>query len=262
VTPIAAAIDSVLQAALGPSLRARGFHRARRTWWRSGDDVLACVSGLAHRDNSGRTGLVTVEIGVSYLALGETPPQPRSAAGCAHWCRIGAISGSGADLWWQIDDADDAADRARVTDRLAQVWQRDGLPLVDALHNPRAYLDVAFSPREHGRALGLAELDLLVRLGERHWAREVLEEQLAVLLSEGRRRPTAAEPHQRAFLPVRYAWLLPHMDELGVPLSSAHEHLVREGWRDAREHPEWGAVPLAGPAAAKLADLRRRLQLS
>lgn len=252
---IAAAVDEVAVRALGPSLSERGFRRRGRTWSRQSEAVAALVTVLSHRYNSGVTGLFTVEVGVSYLGLGEAAPHPRSAAACAHWCRIGTVTGTGVDLWWQIDDVTDPGELARVTAQVREVWQQEGLALVDALDDPHAYLALLSTPRPYGRGVRLAEIDLLVRLGDTEAATLEVQRELDQLLERSRRPPTAADPHPLPRLLPRYAWLLPRLTAVGMQLPPEHLQVVRAGFAEAEAFEHAVQLPATGPAKEHLDGL-------
>ena len=167
-----AAVDEILARAVAAALRARGFRRRRRTWRGDAPGVAQVVTGYGSRLNRRTDMMLTLEIGISYLGLGEPDPQRRSAADCGHWHRIGDLTDRGTDLWWRFD-ATDPAQVSAAAQGMRGVWDRFGEPFLDLSTDPSAYLawlvasghtsrhgfDLALALGQHDTATNLINAD-------------------------------------------------------------------------------------------------------
>lgn len=239
-------IDGMLAVAIAPAMRARGFRRRRRTW-RSDDRGLAqVVTCYSSRLNRATDMMLTLEIGLSYLGLGEPDPQRRSAAHCAHWHRIGDLTDQGNDLWWRFDATDPGQVSATGQD-MRGVWDRFGEPFLDLSTDPTDYLAWLVSSGHTGRH----GFDLALALGQHDTARTLIDSDLAQLRTVDPGTPSPADPYPWAHLLPAYAWTADALRRLGDPLPDQDRERARRALAEARAAHQAGHP---GPAQSDLVD--------
>ena len=247
------AVDAALAAVLVPTLKQRGFRRQRRHWWLATPEVVKVVTAHSSMLNSATDTMFTLEMGFSYVGLGQAAPDQWHAAYCPFWCRIGDVSGDGTDLWWRFD-ATDPADVERVTSELTRVWEHDGLPFLDACTDPRALLDRFV--RSGKLTLELADLSL--RLGDRAPAEQAVSEYLASLRSYDPGQPSQYNRHPETRLLGPYSAAAPYLRRLGEQLPAEDRQRVVDAFavaRAAAAEGEFGVAP--GRNAELLQELAR-----
>ena len=208
-----AAVDEILARAVAAALRARGFRRRRRTWRGEAPGVAQVVTGYGSRLNRRTDMMLTLEIGISYLGLGEPDPQRRSAADCGHWHRIGDLAEQGTDLWWRFD-ATDPAQVSAAAQGMRGVWDRFGEPFLDLSTDPSAYLAwlvASGHTSRHG-------FDLALVLGQHDTAATLINADLAQLRTIDPEEPSPDDPYPWAHLLGVYAWAAEALRRLGQPL--------------------------------------------
>jgi hypothetical protein len=169
--PIALAVDGVV-AAMVPALRAASFRKKTRGWWKETADTFSAVQIQTDWGNHGVVGKFTVEIGFSYLSLGEPHPQQRTAWCCQHRFRLSQIVFAGASTsvvmrglagppsWWRFEHADDADEVAAVTADYLQTWETYGLPFLLRGEDPRTVRDQLAQAGFGARLVEAAKLSL------------------------------------------------------------------------------------------------------
>jgi hypothetical protein len=240
---ITEAIDSAVAHAVTTPLRQRGYRKLRHHWWRDTDGARQAVTVQSSMFNSGASGAFTVEFGFSYLSIGEPRPTAAGAWHCRHRVRIGQLLSPPHDLWWRYEDAADPGERSRNEFALAQTWNKYGLPFLDRMDEPVAYLDHLLSdPAE--RPATTEALELAEAVGDRSRLDRALDVWLAILRTD-RLVPEDPKlnPHPLGWLAVRYAELLPHLDSAGRSLAGADliraRDAVRETIRALAEGHQW-----------------------
>lgn len=223
------AIDGILAVAVAPALRARGFHRRRRTWRGDGPGLVQVVTGYNSRLSRAADMMLTLEIGISYLGLGEPDPQRRSAAHCAHWHRVGELTDQGNDLWWRFDATDPGQTSAAALD-MRDVWDRFGEPFLDLSTDPVRYLSWLVRAGHTGRR----GFDLALALAQHDTARALVEADLAELRTVDPGQPSPADPYPWAHLLPAYAWAAAALRQLGEPLPEADRDRARRALDAAR----------------------------
>jgi hypothetical protein len=237
-----AAVDEILDAAVAATLRARGFRRRRRTWRGDGPGLVQVVTGYNSRFSRTADMMLTLEIGISYLGLGEPDPQRRSAANCGHWHRIGELTDQGTDLWWRFDATNPDQVSAAAQD-MRSVWDRFGEPFLDRSTDPTAYLAwlvTSGHTSRHG-------FDLALALGQHDTAATLIEADLAELRALDLGEPSPADPYPWAHLVPVYAWACEALRRLGQPLPDVDRDRARRALEAARAAHNAGHPHAARP---------------
>jgi hypothetical protein len=240
---ITEAIASAVASVVAPSLRQRGYRKVRHHWWRDTDGARQAVTVQSSMFNSVASGGFTVEFGFSYPPIGEPRPTEAGAWHCRHRVRIGQLLPQPHDRWWRYDDAADRRERARNEDDLSHAWHTYGLPFLDRMDRPVAFLDYLLGDPATlpvgSEAVQLAEL-----LGDRPRLDRAIDAWLADLRSS-RLVPENAElnPHPFGWLALWYAEILPHLDAAdrslnGIDLLRARD-AVRETLLALAEGHHW-----------------------
>lgn len=227
---VAQTVDEVLATVVAPTLKQRGFRRQGRHWWLSTPDVVKVVTALGSRFNTPNDAMFTLEMGFSYVGLGQAAPTRWEAVHCAHRCRIGDVTSTGADLWWRFDIAD-LAQVARVTTEVERVWGQDGLPFVDACSDPNALRD--WGVRTGKLGLELADLGLL--LGDRVSAEGAVDAYLSDVRSYDPGEPSQHHPYPQTLLLGPYSVVVPYLRRLGRQLPEADRRRVVDAFAAARD---------------------------
>ena len=197
-SPAAQVIDSLARDVLVAPLKELGFRKKARHWSWSRGDVHRGVTVQASQFNVASDVRFTVEVGVSFEALGH--PRPESGAwGAAVSRRLSGLRRVPIDDWFAFDVADNATiDRARSA--LEAAWSDFGLPFIRAVESPEGLCD-------HVIHTGNAELAL-----------EVLEQVAAPLGDHDRQAALATRAAQQAAQRGKWRYLPndPHPLELGL----------------------------------------------
>jgi hypothetical protein len=206
------AVDEILNVAVAGALRARGFRRRRRTWRSTTPGLVQVVTGYSSRLNRATDMMLTLEIGISYLGLGEPDPEARTAAHCRHLHRIGDLTDQGTDLWWRFDATNPDQVSAAAQD-LRSVWDRYGEPFLELSTDPSSYLAWLVARGRTGRQ----GFDLALALGQHATAATLVEADLAALRAVDPGEPSPTDPYPLANLLPAYAWASDKLRKLGQP---------------------------------------------
>lgn len=224
-------------------LRQRGYRKVRHHWWRDTDAARQAVTVQSSMFNSVARGAFTVEFGFAYPSVGEPRPTEAGAWSCRHRARIGQLLPQAEDRWWRYDDAVDPHERDRIEDDLRQTWDEYGLPFLDRMEEPVAFLEHLLRDPSAG-PVGLEAVELAESLGGGARLDRALEGCLTNLRSD-RLVPEEAElnPHPLGWLAGRYAELLPHLVAAHRPLQGADlgraREAVEETLRAMAEGHQW-----------------------
>jgi hypothetical protein len=134
------------------------------------------VTAQRFRTNRARSGRFTVEVGVSFVSLGQSPPD-KGAFGAAVGARLSWLGEEPDDVWFELD-LDDPGAIERVGDEVDRSWSDVGLPFVGAATSPERLCrhpaqtgNVVITLRALERAVPFGDDDLrrqLLRRAKRH----------------------------------------------------------------------------------------------
>ena len=225
---ITEAIDLAVAHVIKVPLRQRGYRKVRHHWWRDTEEARQAVTVQGSMYNSVASGAFTVEFGFAYPLLGERRPTEAGAWHCRHRARIGQLLPPAEDRWWRYEDAADAHERDRIEEDLRQIWNEAGLPFLDRMGEPVAFLEHLLRDPS-AWPVGLEAVELAESIGSRPRVDRALEGCLASLRSDVL-VPSDAElkPHPLGWLAYRYAELLPHLVAADRPLQGADLSRARE----------------------------------
>ncbi len=229
---ISEAIASAVASVVAPSLRQRGYRKVRHHWWRDTDAARQAVTVQSSMSNSVASGGFTVEFGFSYPTIGEPRPTEAGAWHCRHRVRIGRLLPQPHDRWWQYDDAADLRERARNEDDFSRAWHTYGLPFLDRMDRPVAFLDYLLGDPAT-LPVGSEAVELAESLGDQPRLDRALDAWLADLRSD-RLLPENAElnPHPFGWLAPWYAEILPHLEVAGRSLDGVDLVRARDAVRE------------------------------
>jgi hypothetical protein len=175
---VASAFDEILARTVVPTLKAEGFRK--RGWdWSAVDgdgDAHRGVTAQRFRTNRARSGRFTVDVGVSFVSLGQSPPG-KGAFGTAVGARLSWLGDEPHDVWFELD-VDDPGAIERVGDEVDRAWSDVGLPFVLAATSPERLCrhlaetgNVVINLRALEKAVPFGDDDLrrqLLRRAKRH----------------------------------------------------------------------------------------------
>lgn len=184
---IAKTIDATIAVALAPQLKALGFRKSGRTFYRVAGDCTQVINVQASLSNYAGQGKFTVNLGGFYPLLAELltglQPAPKPGAlpkeyDCQLRRRIGELLPARRDFWWELAAGDRVDDLGR---ELAAAVADCGLPWLASVSTLPDLL-VALEAQWHGPAL----VALYFHLGRRDEARAcvlaILQEQPRAIL--------------------------------------------------------------------------------
>jgi len=121
-------IDRVIRAGLAPRLKAEGFKKQARNFYRRSDLRTDVVIIQASRWNEGASGSFTLNLGVYFpevteMAGGPRPPEVPKEYHCSVRARIGHLMPAGTDLWWDVSDEINEQNLAK---EVVDAWHRFG----------------------------------------------------------------------------------------------------------------------------------------
>jgi hypothetical protein len=229
---ITGAIASAVASVVAPSLQQRAYRKVRHHWWRDTDGARQAVTVQSSMFNSVASGGFTVEFGFSYPAVGEPWPTAPGAWHCRHRVRIGQLLPQRHDRWWHYDDAAELSERARNEDDLAHVWHTYGLPFLDRMDGPIAFLDHLLGDPAT-LPVGREAVELAELLGDHPRLERAIDDWLADLRSDRLLAENAEhDPHPFGWLAPRYAEMLPHLEATGRSLDGVDLVRARDAVRE------------------------------
>ncbi len=124
-------IDEIIKVGLAPLLKAHGFKKKARNFYREHEDRIDLINVQASQFNAGAEGQFTVNVGVHFPAISAITDAP-SIKGmpkeydCTARERIGLLSSANKDTWWSVDNNVDinniAAELASSVESLCLPW--------------------------------------------------------------------------------------------------------------------------------------------
>ena len=125
---VAQTIDRVIRFGLAPCLRAEGFKKQARNFYRRSNYRTDVVNIQASRWNEGASGSFTMNLGVYFpevADLASAPPAPSvpKEYHCTVRSRIGHLMPAGTDLWWDVSGE---TDEEALAKEVAEAWEEFG----------------------------------------------------------------------------------------------------------------------------------------
>ena len=176
---IAARINHVIATDLGLRLKAEGYRKNGRTFFRADVDHTCAVNVQGRKWNAGDEGSFAVNLGVYFpivaelgggvVARGAFPKENE----CSVSTRLGPGAADGADYWWSIAAGDDMA---RLAAAVGAAWNDVGRPWMALastlrgaygiycerlLHFPAAIFALALGEREQATSHVWTAIDRL-----------------------------------------------------------------------------------------------------
>ena len=109
MSEISKKIDEIIKAGIAPLLKAHGFKKKARNFYRSFDDRIDVINVQASQYNEGAKGRFTINLGVYFPAIAEiTEAIPVKGMPKEYNCtvreRIGGVLDNRQDIWWSVDE--------------------------------------------------------------------------------------------------------------------------------------------------------------
>jgi hypothetical protein len=214
--------DELVVSVIGPSLKAAGFRKNRRTWWRE-DDESRCSVGYRGSVSGSPIGESTLFIGVgaSFERLGHERSLPPGWEYEGLEFRLERLRiESGERLTWNLPDVGDSDGIAEFRAALEAEWTDFGLPLALATATPEAL--AAHIARTGNTETVQTVVDRVVRpLGDEHLLRSLAQRGLVAARCRRQWRYLKDDSHPLE-LGLRYwEWILRLADDVGVTVSEA-----------------------------------------
>lgn len=140
MSEISKRIDEIVKVRLAPLLKAHGFKKKARNFYRECEDRVELINVQASQFNAGAEGQFTVNVGVYFPAISEITDAPPVKGipkeyDCTARERIGFLSSENKDTWWSVDNNVDlnkiGNDLASSVETLCLPW----LAKVESLEN-------------------------------------------------------------------------------------------------------------------------------
>ena len=180
-SPTSRLIDKIVALGPQPLLKREGYRKTARSFHRGAGEVIAVVNFQSSMWNSPSSARFTVNLSVAVPFFHEKltgvpfPKNPGSAAPVITE-RIGLLTPSGLDHWWEVTpDTDCAATATDVTSAL----ERYGLPFLDRHLGPEALATAVQNSAFLRTNDAIAQAIFLSYLGRREAARGVLSAAIA-----------------------------------------------------------------------------------
>lgn len=152
-TPAQQLLDEVLEVALVPALRQRGYRKAGRTFRRVREQCIQVVNVQVSQWSSATSLRFTLNLGVYFPALqaelesrGYRKPGAAgpTVTGCHLSERVGMLMPAGEDHWWELEAG---LPREAVTAEVSAVLTGCALPWLEARQEPAARPSAGRAPR-------------------------------------------------------------------------------------------------------------------
>jgi hypothetical protein len=185
MSEIAKRIDHVIQTDLAQRLKAAGFRKSGRTFFRTQPDHTRVVNVQANLWNQGQEGSFAINLGIHFPIVTELAGEPAVTGRfpkeyqCNVRERLGALVYGGRDHWWPITAHTDVA---RLAQTVGTAWSVFGRPWLERTATLQGAFELACSQQLHFLAANLA-----LALRDREAAGQLLQRAMS-RLPKGRSR--------------------------------------------------------------------------
>jgi len=136
-------IKAIVQDHLAPFLKARGFRKKGRHFWRVEGDVMDVIDVQNSQFNDAWEAKFTINLGVCWIFLqrvigGVFAVEPSPPKSCIFRHRLSPDMEKKADYWWDVRSN---SDPANVASELLQLLDRTGFPWLESKRDGVAVLE-------------------------------------------------------------------------------------------------------------------------
>lgn len=142
MSAVAKVIETCIRLGLAPALKADGYRKRGRTFYRGSAEATRVVNVQSSQSNLGASGKFTLNLGVYFpeverVAGFDGALQWPAESQCSLRVRIGQLLPERNDIWWELGPG---VDLGTVSDLLVSAWDLQGRPWMERHGDPESAL--------------------------------------------------------------------------------------------------------------------------